>query len=467
MKRHTHITKIYLLIPVVILLTTACKKFVQVPPPKNTITTPAVFSDSLNATAGVIGIYTLIMDNFTSFIQGSISLYTGLASDELYPSAASSDENQFYINGVSAISNSANGVNWQNGYIIIYQANACIEGLTTSTGISNSLKNQLIGESKFLRALCYFNLVNLFGDVPLVTTTNLSVNATLPRTSKDLVYQLIIQDLKDAQNLLSTNYISAGRARANKYSALALLARCYLYLGQWQNAEDIATQVISNVSSYSLVSDLNNVFLSGSNEAILQLKPTIGGLETGDGYIFLPASSSVVPKYVISNNLLSAFELNDIRKSKWLKSNVVSSQTYYFPYKYKLGYDGNTSPTEYYMLFRLGEQYLIRAEARCNLNNVSGAQTDLNMIRARAGLPGTTATTQADVLNAIYHERQVELFCETGHRWFDLKRNGQVNSLMATITPSKGGVWSPDYQLFPIPFSQMQLNPFLNQNPGY
>lgn len=119
---------------------------------------------------------------------------------------------------------------------------------------------------------------------------------------------------------------------------------------------------------------------------------------------------------------------------------------------------------EYSIIFRLSEQYLIRAEARAHLDNISGAQLDLNTIRNRAGLPNTLATSMSDLLNAIIQERQVELFAEQGHRWFDLKRTGNAGTVLSAIKPN----WQATDVLLPIPETELEINPnLLPQNSGY
>jgi hypothetical protein len=123
------------------------------------------------------------------------------------------------------------------------------------------------------------------------------------------------------------------------------------------------------------------------------------------------------------------------------------------------------------MVLRLGEQYLIRAEARAQQGKVTGAgsaEEDLDAIRTRAGLSPTTASTQAQMLDAILQERRVELFAEWGHRWLDLKRTNTIDQVMSVVAPSKGGVWESYKALYPIPFNELLLNPKLKpQNPGY
>ena len=115
------------------------------------------------------------------------------------------------------------------------------------------------------------------------------------------------------------------------------------------------------------------------------------------------------------------------------------------------------------MALGLGEQYLIRAEARAQQDNVSGAQEDLNIIRNRAGLLKTTSSDKVSILLAIEQERSKELFAEWGHRWFDLKRTRRTNVILGAIKSS----WKSTDLVYPIPLVEITNNPFLTQNPGY
>lgn len=440
----------------------SCKKFLEIPPPKNQLVTSAVFLDSADATNAVIGIYiNMVQAVSLNISSGGLTLYPGLSSDELYPTNNNVDENDFYKNEI-AVGNGLNSSSlWGNAFSILYNANACLEGLAQSN-ITEGVKNQLIGEVKFTRVFLLFDLSNLYGPIPLVTSTDYHKNQILPRSPLDSVYAQIIDDLKDAQNLLSAGYPTAGRFRPNRFTASALLAKVYLYQKNWAEAEKNATEVI-DAGIYSLDSDLNNVFLTGSNETIWALSSVFPGLETWEGYFFLPGSSNSIPSYIITDNLLNAFENGDKRKQKWLNKNTVNGNDYYYPYKYKLGYDGLSIPMEDYVVFRLSEQYLIRSEARAQEGNLNGAITDLNLIRNRAGLQNTTSTDQASLLFAIQHERQVELFCEWGNRWFDLKRTGKATGVLSLIKPD----WQAKDTLYPIPQTELNSNPFLTQNPGY
>jgi hypothetical protein len=339
-----------------------------------------------------------------------------------------------------------------------------IEGLSSSTNVSNQIKTQVTGEAKFVRALCNFYLVNLFGDVPLVVVSNFQNNSALPRTSKTDVYQQIISDLKDAQNLLAETYSFSNneRVRPTKWAATALLSRVYLYQGDYADAESEATKIIDNTGLFSLV-NINSVFLKNSKEAIWQLMPVLVNLNTNEGNIFILTSS---PSSIsMSTQLLNSFETGDLRRSYWVGTLTVGSNTFYFPYKYKV--KSGSGLSEYSMVLRLAELYLIRAEARAQQSKIAESQSDLNAIRNRAGLTNTTANDKSSLLVAIQHERQVELFTEGGHRWFDLKRTNNIDMVMSNISTLKGGSWSNFKALYPIPQTEIINDVNLSQNTGY
>jgi hypothetical protein len=123
--------------------------------------------------------------------------------------------------------------------------------------------------------------------------------------------------------------------------------------------------------------------------------------------------------------------------------------------------------SEYIMVMRLAEQYLIRSEARVQQGKLELAIEDLNLIRSRAKLANKSGNNKSDILTDILHERKVELFTEWGHRWFDLKRTENLDDIMKIVTPTKGGVWRRESALLPIPASEILINSNLLQNPGY
>lgn len=448
-----------------------CKRFVEVPSPVTQLVTTSVFSDAGSATAALLSIYTSMYTNMEPF---NMSLASGLLSDELTNYSNSTTNLEFYTNSMAAVSNLGC---WVTAYNYIYRSNSIIENLQNSQVIVPVIRNQLIGESKFIRAFWHFYLTNSYGDVPLVTTSNYASNSNIARTPRQEIYNQIISDLSDAQNLLNPNYVDADdtsltaeRIRPNKWAAAALLARVYLYTGKYDSAEMEATMVIGNSGLYSLDSNLNNVFLANSTEAIWQIavpSPNPFGSNTAEGVNYILVADPTLA--TISPQLLSSFEPGDARMVNWISTfadtTISPEKIYYFPYKYKIQY--STTVTEYEMVLRLAEIFLIRAEARAMQNNTLGAATDLNVIRKRANLSNTNAITPSGLLAAILHERQVELFTEWGHRWFDLIRTGNVNAVMSVVTPKKEGSWSPNWQLYPIPQVDRKSDPNLTQNNGY
>jgi hypothetical protein len=445
---------------------TSCKKSISVEKPNHLITTDAVFSDDKTATSALMGLYSRMMQNRLYFASGAMTLYPGLSADEIYSTFPNPARDGFSDNTLLSADGIVRNDIWRFGYFHIYQANAIMEGLDGSASVSTALKQQLMGEALFVRAFCHFYLVNLFGPVPLVTTTNYQFNAALPRSEVSQVYEEIMTDLKQAQTLLSAAYPSQGRVRPNKWAATALLARVYLYQKDWAHAEEEAGAVISS-GAYTLLSDLNSVFLAGSGEAIWQLMPVINntsGNNTHEGFYFVPACATCPPDFSLRDTLVNAFEPGDARKTAWVGSKTLSSKTYYFPNKYKVRSNYPSTPTEYSMVLRLSEQYLIRSEARAQQNNLSGALEDLNMVRRRAGLADLSLGDKDSVLRAIEHERQVELFLEWGHRWFDLKRTGRADAVLGGL---KAPNWESSDMLYPIPFQEIRVNPALTQNPGY
>jgi hypothetical protein len=459
-----------------------CKKLVKIDAPPTATTGENVYNSDATAIAALTGIYTDMSLNSDYFANGftTLSFFAGLSADEfsLYNGVTNTSQIAYFKNKLSS-NPSPSGAGfefWQKIYSpYIFLCNSAIEGINKSTSLSKAVKNQLLGEAKFMRAFFYFYLVNLYGDVPLVTTTDYKVNSSLPRSSTEEVYNQIIVDLKDAQSSLSEMYLSsnlmnssAERVRPNKYTATALLARVYLYKRDWSNAESEATTVINNSTLYSLDS-LNAVFLKNSYEAIWQLQPVSSGTtNTQDAYLFIipqTGPDDYHPAY-ISDHLLNSFESGDWRRIYWIDSVTVAGTKFYYPFKYKVN-EQSAPVQEYLMMFRLGEQYLIRAEARAEQGNFTGSNSDLNLIRTRAGLSSVAFQNKSILMTSILHERQVELFAELGHRWLDLKRTNSVDSVMKIVAPQKGGVWSSNWKLYPLPIDDLSKNYSLIQNPGY
>jgi hypothetical protein len=457
----------------------SCKKLLEVEPPIEKIVQAKIFDSDNSAITAVLGMYELMSQTFGAG-QKSVALNTGLSSDELVslqPQDQPLYENQMYAMLMDETTN------WSI-YNLIYNANAALEGIEASRKLSPAITRQLTGEVRFLRALGYFYLVNEFGDVPLITATDYTISKRLPRESIQNVYGFIEKELLAAKELISANYVAANsispstaKLRANKSVISALLARVYIYTGQYQKAIDESTSLI-NGSEYSLLGseNIDKVFLKESKEAIWQLQSAISYNDTYEGFTFIlnetPGEFTNRP-YYLNSSLVELFDNNDLRLKNWIgkfdDNSTIPATTYFFAYKYKVRLtEGTTPPKEDVMIFRLAEQYLIRSEAYLKLGQHSNALSDLNAIRNRAGLDSFESTDPNIVLNVIVKERARELFLE-GHRWFDLKRLGIVDKVMSIEVPRKSAnlSWKSDQQLYPLPLNDIRANLNLKQNPGY
>lgn len=444
-----------------ILTAGGCRKLVQVDKPDDSMTSATVFSNDSLAQKAINGLYIKIMGNTKFLLCGAMSVFPSLSADELTRFFPMGNEEQFSSNAIVSSNQLINVNIWKAAYTYIYQCNICIEGLNKSTGVSTNLKKRLTGEVKFVRALCYFYLVNLYGAVPLVLGTNAEVNAMLSRSGEEQIYQQIEADLLDASDALievKENTVPTS------FSAKALLARVYLNLEDWSRAEEYASGII-NSEQFTLQNDLSEVFKFKSKEIIFQWAPVQSGMNAPEGFLFVPLGTGR-PSYSISKELWESFETGDLRKGTWIREGTFAGQQYRIPYKYKIYLSATgISPTEYNVVLRLAEQYLIRAEALAKQNRTEEAVDDINIIRARAGLPALVTTINKEqCLQAIEQERRTELFTEWGHRWIDLKRTNRADEVLSVI---KGSNWQANDKLYPIPFAELETAPNLKQNPGY
>lgn len=476
---------------------TSCKKLVAIDEPNNTITTVKIFQSESQAKGALAGIYTRMIHGNDALLAGdaarnifSAGLTTflcGMSGDEINNSVGVSDPT-YYVYSANRLTINESGPSnllWTTAYLAIYSANSIIEGVeaSTSASLTPDIRTSLIAEAKFIRAFCYFYLTNYFGDVPLALTVDFNKTALMPRTPKQQVYQQIEKDLLAAETGLAATYSTGTeRVRPNKWTATALLARVYLYLEEYDKAAAAATTVINNQEIYQLEPDINRVFLTDSKEAIWQLQQNTSTSSlknaTPEGLWFLPSRRYIDGARVsITNELLNAFEPGDKRREDWVDSTTNANTVpvrpmQFYPAKYKTGSDNgqdNAPATEYYMVFRLAELYLVRAEATAR--GASGGHTaainDLNRIRNRAGLPNIPASSTKDqVIAAVAQERRIELFAEWGHRWFDLRRTGKAEQVLS-VMPAKQPWRGPGQLLYPIPVTEIQADPFLVQNPGY
>ncbi|HEX6427607.1 MAG TPA: RagB/SusD family nutrient uptake outer membrane protein [Niastella sp.] len=484
MKRLYNIITISWLLAVLISAQTGCKKLVDPNAPTEKIGIEDVYTNDKTAAS----VLTRLLGEMSRVSEGlnGYPMLLAISADDLKVAAwIDAGTERIYFNSLRSDPTEW----WSKLYNYIYTANDAMEQLPPSTGVSEQVKNLLLGEARFVRAYSYFYLVNTYGGVPLVLTTDYRQTSELGRTDTAAIYNQIITDLTVAKELLSKDYLgsnmlpttSGDRLRPVKATAAGLLARVYLYTKEYAKAEAEASEVIANTATYGLV-DPNLVFRKNSKETIWQLPVVQPGSQTLDGMTYIlrklspsdPQGPTYSQPYLASDFLLNTFETGDLRKTKW----IGDSAGYKFINKYK-EWDASKPIIEATMMMRLGEQYLIRAEARVNQEKIADGIADLNVLRQRArgtnpgDLPAlSTGLSKANALLAVEHERQVELFTEWGHRWFDLKRTGRMDAVMSMATAVKSSnlnKWESFRSLWPIPAGEILNSPGLtgHQNQGY
>jgi hypothetical protein len=357
---------------------------------------------------------------------------------------------------------------WGTAYSGINRANnvlAALPGLEDEFDADEYA--QLKGEAHFVRALNYFNLVNFFGGVPLVTAPISAVpdDVRQVKNSQAEIFAFIEAELAQARaGLPELGSDAAGRASYE--AATALLARVHTYQKEWAPAYDLADEIIES-HTFSLEPQYENAFeKEQTDEAIFEIPFTVtdpGSL----AFWFFPGSLGGRYGIAPSGNLVGSFEDDDQRLN-------VAIQPEDFGDDFGAKYTDISTTADDIPVLRLAEMYLIRAEAAARLGNYAQALADVNVIRERAGLEGydeTTAdldedgtTTAAEVLEIVLAERRHELFYE-GHYFFDLKRFADaVPAAQARLTAL--GL-TGNKLLFPIPQREIDANPALIQNPGY
>ena len=390
---------------------------------------------------------------------------------------------------------------WNNLYSGIMRANAAINNIPPIV-MNEDLKNRLIGEAKFLRALYYFDAVRFWGDVPLVLNLETIDDAMGPRISKEEVYEQIILDLSDAAKVLPKSYDDVNLGRATQGAAQILLGKVYLTKGDFENAKNILSLVVDNESEYgySLHPDYGANWdpeTEAGCEAVfyLEFKPS--------PYQHNDEMSLTGPKYSISENIgvansneadIPTMELNDAyldddsRKNVNLRTKYTNPQTgaeliSSIPLFGKYWQDGITTQKmceKNTHVIRYSDAILMYAEALNELGESSKAHDLLNRVRERAfgnSSHNYSGLSKEEFREKILQERFLEFPLE-GQRWFDLVRTNTFVQRMKEHSAYEANVAEnnkvdiannvKDYMvLMPIPRRELDLNPELIQNPGW
>lgn len=452
-----------MIIGTLLLLFIKCERFVEVDDPNNQISQATVFKDKATALSALADVYANLRSN--SVLDGSISgaqFLTGCYSDEL--ATITTQQNgmkAFYDLTVLTTTPAVDDI-WISTYRNIYAVNNIIEGISRSGEyLDESTKNTLTGEALTIRALLHFYLSGLYGEVPYVETTDYSTNQNISKNTLPQIYSKLQRDLGQAENLLSDTYPAPDRTRINRTAVRLLLARVFIYHQEWEKARQYANLVITN-PMYSVETSLDNVFLKGAKSTVWQFAPIETGANTLEGQTFIIRATP--PQYAfLAQNLRASFETGDLRLSQWTKSIAGDATTYFYPFKYKQ-YAKTAVSLEYSVILRIEEAYLIAAEADNRLGNTVAALQKLSVVRTRAGLTTPSTASQQDIQNLIIQERRHEFFTEGGHRFFDLKRWGLLDTTMQSVKPQ----WQNFMKNWPLPQRELLVNQNLNpQNDGY
>lgn len=461
----------------------SCKKSFIDLQPVSSVSTQALYKTDKDYNDAIVGAYSLLRDQYQNFWRFD------LPSDDARHQWPSDDielrlDNYTYQNNEDLFKTS-----WTNYFGIIYRSNSILDKIADADPAIVINKEQYMAEARFLRALAYFDLVRVFGGVPMVTTAiNDEEALKTPRTNVETIYSdVIISDFVYAAGILPASYSGADVGRATKGAATALLGRAYLTIKDFANAETTLTGVTT--MGYALLDNYNDLFDYSKDEHHSEYIFDIEyetGIQQGSSFTnqFFPRFPEAQDYYQVyggtgdtytpSEALFDIFESGDERKDVTASKGFIDQNNNFVSLEQSVG--AKTMTRKYitpvaiandskanWKVIRYGDVLLMLAEALNENNKTSEAVDYLNMIRSRANVPIYNTLTQQQARDTIALERRRELSFE-GVRWFDLVRKG----IAFEATSSLG---MKDYMtLFPIPLTEVQIvnDPSIfSQNPGW
>jgi hypothetical protein len=421
--------------------------------PTNSIDAETAVTDSISVARSVAGIYDGLQSG--NYYGLRFLLYQDVYADNLAHSGTFTTDQEVSARQIQA-SNLQIANTWASIYAAINRANTVIERIDNVT-LTAATRNHYIAEARFVRALCYFDLVKLFGPVPIQPRATKATGeiSNVARSSENDVYNYIIEDLIFAEaNLTNLNPAAQRQFRATARAATALLARVYLQRGDNVQAAAKATQAIAGSG---LTTAFNAIFLNSvTNETIWTLHFS---LNDQNGLAIASDPTTGGQKFYYRTAFFNAFQTSglngDLRFA--VSARVISGRLSL------VKYFRTSSSDDYVTMIRLAEMFLIRAEANARLGNPLTAPSanvlgDINVVRNRAGLANANPATNAEALTEILNQRRFE-FVGEGHRYSDLLRYGLAEGLF----PAGQGFRTR----WPIPLTQLEVNPLLTPNPGY
>ncbi|MBB2949429.1 RagB/SusD family nutrient uptake outer membrane protein [Sphingobacterium sp. JUb56] len=433
----------------------SCEKFLEIDPRIST-SDQVTINDENSAHTAVRGIYNQLQsDGYYGYTFQTIGFFSG----DNIEYTGSQIVNQSLTNHSVRADLPALATAWTAIYNTINRANnviAKVPALSVTPTFTDAVRNQLVGEAHFLRALSYFDLGRTWGGVQLVLVPTSSSNnlENLKRSSLADTYRQVLADLIKAEELLPN---STNRIRATRKTVWALRARYHLYREEWKEAITYASKLIDDKSNYNLLTPYSSFFAdnaSGTNESILELYYTTNVVNT-QAYQWQPSTKGGVgwirPSMGIVN-LLNNKSIAGTRQSLISKVVLNGVDNWFGNLYYR------TNGTDPAFLIRIAELYLIRAEAYAQDNDIAKSLADLNVIRKRADIQELNIADKATLLLAIEQENRIE-FAFENHRWYDLVRTRRAKTVL--------GIDEDFRLLLPIPYAQILIDKNLEQNPQY
>jgi hypothetical protein len=455
-------------------LGTSCQKETLDQKPQASLDATTAIKDAASLTAATLGIYSGFQSG--NYYGLRYFIFADLYADNMshtgtFPSFATIANKQILPD------NTELGSMWNSMYSTINRANTVIAAIP-SIADQSVVKDNVLAETRILRANVYFDLIRYWGGsktgfnqaggvgVPLVLTPTLVEADAAPRAraSEATVLGQVITDLDFAIGI-STFANKNVTGRVGKDYAKALRARVALYMGDYATAQTYATELITS-TRYALTAgaDYKNIWaLKNTSESLWEVQ-------------YEPTNSNSIAFYYYTtatggrNEIATASGLNTAHEAGDLRQLVNASTTGGAASNLKtLKFTRVATGDDNVVMFRLSELYLIRAEARAQIGtDLVGALSDVNVVRARAGLAVSAAATTADLMTAILKERRVE-FAHEGHRFFDLKRTNTLSSTLGASLFGISGVYDNTFRaLWPIPQREVLTSGgIIAQNTGY
>ena len=452
---------IYTLTVLTVLSFSSCEKYLDVQPRASVSDEKTIF-DNASAQTALTGAYAaLASGGYYGTTFQSIGYLNG---DNIIWTGSQSQVQEFINHNVNADNSTISGA-WSAIYVAINRSNHVIKKvpLVTDPLLTQAIKDNIVGQAYFIRALAYFDLARTWGSVPLITepTEAATDNSGMAKSAQQQVYAQALSDLEKAEPLLSE---TTDRYRATKKTVWALKARYYLYNRDWVNAESYATKLIADNANYRLLKPFGSFFQGdarGTSESVFEIFYSAAEQNSHRGQ-WQPQQNGGTRQWAPNDAFVGLVNNPLIGGNRSVLVAKDNQNRWYGNLYYR---SPATDPT---YVIRIAELYLIRAEARANQapdgatvadDKLLTATVDLNAVRDRAGLPATTAASKADVLLAIENERRLEFAFEP-HRWFDLVRTGRAAAVL-NITDTRK-------YLMPLPNEQLLIDPALRpNNPGY